>query len=226
MMSKQYKVLALNPGSTSTKIALYEEEKCVFEEVIRHSKEDLAAFATIYDQYEYRRDLIEAALVRHGFSVADLDAVVGRGGALKPIPGGTYAVNDLMLDDLRHRVQTQHASNLGGLIARGIADHHSLPAFIVDPVCVDEMQPLAKISGWPEMPRRSLFHALSEGYCTPCGQRSWKEFRRSDIGYGTFGRRNFFCRTERRQYDRYTEPDGWWRVFPGTGGISAAQPVD
>ncbi len=161
MMSKQYKVLALNPGSTSTKIALYEEEKCFFEEVIRHSKEDLAAFATIYDQYEYRRDLIEAALVRHGYSVADLDAVVGRGGALKPIPGGTYAVNDLMLDDLRHRVQTQHASNLGGLIARGIADHHSLPAFIVDPVCVDEMQPLAKISGWPEMPRRSLFHALN-----------------------------------------------------------------
>ena len=160
-MDKKYKVLAINPGSTSTKIALYEEEKCLFEEVIRHGTEELGQFATIYDQYEYRRNLIEEALVRHGYSVANLDAVVGRGGALKPIPGGTYAVNDLMLFDLRNRVQTQHASNLGGLLARGIADHDSLPAFIVDPVCVDEMQPLAQISGWPEMPRTSIFHALN-----------------------------------------------------------------
>ena len=160
-MSKKFKVLAINPGSTSTKIALYEEENCLFEEVIRHSKEDLAPFATIYDQYEYRRDLVEAALGRHGYAIADLDAVVGRGGALKPIPGGTYIVNELMLHDLRYRVQTQHASNLGGLMARGIADHHSLPAFIVDPVCVDELQPLARISGWPEMPRTSICHALN-----------------------------------------------------------------
>lgn len=161
MMSKKFKVLALNPGSTSTKIALYEEDSCLFEEVIRHSKEDLAPFVTIYDQYEYRRDMVERALQKHGYEVADLDAVVGRGGALKSIPGGTYAVNDLMLDDLRHQVQTQHASNLGGLIARGLADPHALPSYIVDPVCVDEMQPLARISGWPEMPRRSIFHALN-----------------------------------------------------------------
>lgn len=160
-MDKKYKVLAINPGSTSTKIALYEETACLFEEVIRHNTEDLAKFVTIYDQYDYRRDLIEAALAGRGYSVADLDAVVGRGGALKPIPGGTYKVNELMLHDLRHRVQTQHASNLGGLLARGIADHHSLPAFIVDPVCVDEMEPVSKISGWPEMPRTSICHALN-----------------------------------------------------------------
>ena len=160
-MNKTFKVLALNPGSTSTKIAVYAEDKCLFEEVIRHSKEDLAPFSTIYDQYEYRRDMVERALQKHGYELADLDAVVGRGGALKPIPGGTYVVNDLMTDDLRHRVQTQHASNLGGLIARGLADPHGLPSYIVDPVCVDEMQPLARISGWPEMPRRSLFHALN-----------------------------------------------------------------
>lgn len=161
MKKKKFKVLAINPGSTSMKIAVYEEAECLFEEVIRHSKEDLAPFSNIYAQYDFRRELVEQALVRHGFSGTDLAAVVGRGGALKAIPGGTYAVNDLMCDDLQHRVQTQHASNLGGLIARGIADHYSLPAFIVDPVCVDELEPIARISGWPEMPRRSLFHALN-----------------------------------------------------------------
>lgn len=160
-METKYRILAINPGSTSTKIAVYEEKQCLFEEVIRHSKEDLGGFADIYAQYDYRRDLVEQALIKHGFSVEDLHAVVGRGGALKPISGGTYSVNDAMVDDLRHRVQTQHASNLGGLLARGIAERHALPSFIVDPVCVDEMEPIARISGWPEMPRRSLFHALN-----------------------------------------------------------------
>jgi butyrate kinase len=160
-VSKKFKVLAINPGSTSTKIAVYEEEKCLFEEVIRHSTDEISAFADIYAQYDYRRVMVEKALLKHGFAVSDLDAVVGRGGALKPIDGGTYAVNDIMEDDLHHRVQTQHASNLGGLIARGLAAPHALPAFIVDPVCVDEMEPIARISGWPEMPRRSLFHALN-----------------------------------------------------------------
>ncbi len=160
-MKKKYRVLAINPGSTSTKVAMYEETKCLFEQVIRHSKEDLDSFADIYAQYDYRRDLVEQALAGHGFSVSDLNAVVGRGGALKPISGGTYVVNDLMVDDLYHRVQTQHASNLGGLLAKGVAEHAGLPAYIVDPVCVDELEPIARISGWPEMPRRSLFHALN-----------------------------------------------------------------
>ncbi len=160
-MKKKYRVLAINPGSTSTKIALYEETHCLFEEVIRHSKEELSPFADIYAQYDYRRNLVEQALVRHGFSLDDLHAVVGRGGALKPIPGGTYAVNQTMIYDLQHRVQTHHASNLGGLIAKGIADHAGLPSFIVDPVCVDELEPIARLSGWPEMPNRSIFHALN-----------------------------------------------------------------
>ncbi len=160
-MKKKYLVLAINPGSTSTKIAVYEEEKCLFEETIRHSTEELNSFADIYAQYDYRRDLVEQALQKHGFSVDNLHAVVGRGGALKPISGGTYAVNDAMVDDLYHHVQVHHASNLGGLIALGIAKPHALPSFIVDPVCVDEMEPIARISGWPEMPRRSIFHALN-----------------------------------------------------------------
>ena len=160
-MKKKYKVLAINPGSTSTKIAVYEEGKDLFEEVIRHSTEEIAGFTDIYAQYDYRLDMVEKALLKHGFAVSDLNAVVGRGGALKSISGGTYEVNEAMVDDLYHRVQTHHASNLGGLIARGLAKPHSLPAFIVDPVCVDEMEPIARISGWPEMPRRSIFHALN-----------------------------------------------------------------
>ncbi len=160
-MRKKNKVLAINPGSTSTKIAVYEEEKVLFEEVIRHSTEELAPFADIYAQYDYRRELVEQTLLKHGYSVDNLNAVVGRGGGLKPIPGGTYAVNEAMVDDLYHHVQVHHASNLGGLIAQGIAKPHALPAFIVDPVSVDELDPIARISGWPEMPRRSIFHALN-----------------------------------------------------------------
>lgn len=160
-MREKYKVLAINPGSTSTKIAIYEEEICLFEETIRHSTEELNSFADIYAQYDYRRSLVEKAVTEHGYSVGDLNAVVGRGGALKPIPGGTYTVNEAMVDDLYHHVQVHHASNLGGLIALGIAKPHALPSFIVDPVCVDEMEPIARISGWPEMPRRSIFHALN-----------------------------------------------------------------
>ena len=160
-MKKKYRVLAINPGSTSTKIAVYEEEISLFEETIRHSAEELSAFADIYAQYDFRRELVEQALAKHGFAVTDLQAIVGRGGALKPIAGGTYMVNAAMVDDLHHHVQVHHASNLGGLIALGIAEPCGLPAFIVDPVCVDELEPIARISGWPEMPRRSIFHALN-----------------------------------------------------------------
>lgn len=160
-MKKKFFILAINPGSTSTKIALYEETRCLFEEVIRHSKDELGSYADIYAQYDYRRNLVEQAVQRHGFSLSDLNAVVGRGGALKPILGGTYVVNEAMVHDLQHNVQTLHASNLGGLIAKGIADRFCLPAYIVDPVCVDELEPIARLSGWPEMPRRSLFHALN-----------------------------------------------------------------
>lgn len=187
-MKIRYRVLAINPGSTSTKIAVYEEEKCLFEEVIRHGKEELSAFADIYAQYDYRRNLVEQALSKHGFKVSDLNAVVGRGGALKPISGGTYAVNEVMADDLRHRVQTQHASNLGGLLARGIAQPFALPAFIVDPVCVDELDPVARISGWPEMPRRSLFHALNlKATARRAAQDMGKEFEDVTLVMGHLG---------------------------------------
>ncbi|MCR4426069.1 MAG: butyrate kinase [Firmicutes bacterium] len=156
-----YTVLVINPGSTSTKIAWYVRETPTYSENIPHSSQDLSKFTTIADQYEFRKDAILQELSRAGLNLEDLDACVGRGGALKPLVGGVYAVNDRMAHDLVHAVRAQHASNLGGLIARAIADPLGIPSFIVDPVSVDEFEPLARLSGLPELPRQSLLHALS-----------------------------------------------------------------
>ncbi len=158
---QQYMILAINPGSTSTKIAVYTNEVINFEQIIRHSVTDLKPFAKIYDQYNYRLHLVEQALADHNINIHDLSAVVGRGGPLKPLASGTYEINNTMIEDLKREVQTEHASNLGGILARGIAAQVNIPAFIVDPVSVDELQPLARITGLPEIPRRSLFHALN-----------------------------------------------------------------
>lgn len=160
-MLEQYKILAINPGSTSTKIAVYSNKRQEFEQVIRHSSEELGQFERIYDQYDYRRQLVEAALAAHHIRISDLAAVVGRGGPLKPMASGTYGVNEAMARDLKVGVQTEHASNLGGLLARGLAGQAGIPAFIVDPVSVDELEPIARITGLPEISRRSLFHALN-----------------------------------------------------------------
>ena len=157
----QYMILAINPGSTSTKIAVYTNDVIDFEQVIRHSINELKPFTKIYDQYDYRLQLVRKALSDHHINISNLAAVVGRGGPLKPLGSGTYAVNDTMIYDLKREVQTEHASNLGGILARGIANQVNVPAFIVDPVSVDELEPLARISGLPEVPRRSLFHALN-----------------------------------------------------------------
>ncbi|WP_371370801.1 butyrate kinase [Sporomusa aerivorans] len=160
-MRQQFKILAINPGSTSTKIAVYTNEQINFEQIIRHTIDELKTFAAIYDQYEYRLALVEKALIDHSICVNELSAVVGRGGPLKPAASGTYTVNELMAEDLKIGIQTQHASNLGGLLARGIAGKVNIPAFIVDPVSVDELEPLARITGLPEISRPSLFHALN-----------------------------------------------------------------
>lgn len=160
-MANEYAVLAINPGSTSTKIAVYKNENCQFETTIRHTNEELQNFARINDQYEFRLELIEQTLAQHSIAVNELSAVVGRGGPLKALDSGTYIVNEMMCEDLRIGIQTEHASNLGGLLARAIADQAGVAAFIVDPVSVDELQPLARISGLPQIKRRSLFHALN-----------------------------------------------------------------
>ncbi len=161
-MGKQFLVLTINPGSTSTKVALFRGEERVFEEVLRHRPEDLAAFRHTVDQYEFRRDAVLQALEAHGVDVRSLDAVVGRGGLLPPLESGTYRVNEAMLEYLRNpNRERTHASDLGAMIADEIARKAGAPAFIVDPVSVDEFDPLARISGLPEIERKSLSHALN-----------------------------------------------------------------
>lgn len=156
------KVLVINPGSTSTKIGVYEDETPVLVETLRHSAEEIGRYATIFDQYEFRKDVILKVLADKNFDVKELGAVVGRGGLLKPVEGGTYAVDEKMLEDLKVGVMGQHASNLGGIIADEIAKSLNIPAFIVDPVVVDELQDVARISGMPEIERMSIFHALNQ----------------------------------------------------------------
>ena len=157
-----FRILAVNPGSTSTKIAIYDNEKEVFEMTLRHSNEEIDKYEKISDQYDFRKDVILTALNDNGINLTKLSAVVGRGGLLKPIKGGTYAVNEKMLVDLKEAVRGEHASNLGGMIASEIANHLNIPSFIVDPVVVDEMQAVARISGMPEIERISIFHALNQ----------------------------------------------------------------
>lgn len=161
-MNEVYRILAINPGSTSTKIAIYDNEKTVFEEVLRHSTEELNKFKTIFEQYEFRKNIILETLNAREINITKLAAVVGRGGALKPIAGGTYKVGPKMLEDLKLGVQGQHASNLGGAIAYEIASQLNILAFIVDPVVVDEMDDIARISGIPDLERKSIFHALNQ----------------------------------------------------------------
>jgi butyrate kinase len=156
-----HRILTINPGSTSTKVALFEDETPVFVETIRHSSQDIAAFERIADQYELRHGTIMDLLWAKGVDLARLDAVVGRGGVLQPIPSGTYLVNQKMLDELRTPKEREHASNLGAILAHEIGSAAGVPAFIVDPVCVDEFDPIARISGLPEIERRSLSHALN-----------------------------------------------------------------
>jgi butyrate kinase len=158
------RLLIINPGSTSTKIAVYEDEREILSANIPHSAEELAPFGKIVDQKAFRKDLILRTLREKDLEPAGLTAVIGRGGLLVPIPSGVYRVNDRMLEDLDRGVQGEHASNLGGLIADEIARPLGLPAFIVDPVVVDELDDWARLSGVPDIRRRSIFHALNHKY--------------------------------------------------------------
>ena len=156
------KSLIINPGSTSTKIGVFEDETLLFEETLRHSTEEIAQYASIVDQKDFRKQIILDLLKEKDFDIRSLQVMVGRGGMLKPIPGGTYAVSDDLLHDLKIGKQGQHASNLGGILAREIGDEIGVPSYIVDPVVVDELMPIARYSGVPELPRTSVFHALNQ----------------------------------------------------------------
>jgi butyrate kinase len=161
-MNKVFKILTINPGSTSTKIAVFDNEVEVFEKTLRHSSDEIGKYERISDQFEFRKQVIVDSLSEGGVKLSDLDCVVGRGGLLKPIEGGTYEVNAPMLEDLKVGVSGEHASNLGGIIAKQIGDEVNAPSYIVDPVVVDELNDLARISGMPEIDRASIFHALNQ----------------------------------------------------------------
>lgn len=158
------KILAINPGSTSTKIAVFEDLKSQFMKTLRHSTEELEKYQFIFDQYEFRKKIILEAIKEENFHLDEFDAIVGRGGLLKPIPGGVYKVNDAMIEDLKMGVLGEHASNLGGVLAKELSNYSkkNIPAFIVDPVVVDEMDEIARYSGRPDIPRFSIFHALNQ----------------------------------------------------------------
>lgn len=154
-------VLAINPGSTSTKIAWFRGGERIWQETVNHDPAEISAFEKVADQYEFRKKTIEDAAASHGSDLDSLSAVVGRGGLLDPIPGGTYRVDEDLINDLRRGKPWEHASNLGGIIAEAIAEPREIPSFIVDPVAVDEMEDISRITGLPEFSKRSLGHALN-----------------------------------------------------------------
>jgi butyrate kinase len=156
------RVLAINPGSTSTKFGLYDDEKCVIKKTIQHDASLFAHSASALDQKEQRRSSIMQSLEEAGLDYASLGAVAGRGGLLKPIESGTYIINQRMLDDLHSATAAIHASTLGAIIAAEIAGPLSIPAYVVDPVVVDEMDRNAKLTGMPGVERSSVFHALNQ----------------------------------------------------------------
>lgn len=159
---KAIRILAINPGSTSTKIAVYQDTEPIFLKNIRHSPEDLAPFVKISDQFHFRKGIILQQLQEADISLDEVQAVMGRGGLLKPIPSGVYEVNEEMIRDLKSSPLGEHASNLGGLIAHDIAiELPDAKAYIADPIVVDELEDIARISGHPLFERISIFHALN-----------------------------------------------------------------
>ncbi len=160
-MSTPIRIFVVNPGSTTTKLGIFEDEKPVAIGKVDHSPKELEAYPKVLDQCQMRRQVMLDFLGKHGLEPADLNAVVGRGGLLKPMVGGTYAVSEAMVEDLQSGNYGEHASNLGAVLAYSFHRDFNIPAFIVDPVVVDEMRDIARYSGLKEIPRRSIWHALN-----------------------------------------------------------------
>jgi butyrate kinase len=157
-----YKILVINPGSTSTKIAVYEDENQRLKKVIDHDVNELKKYKTVADQYEFRKNTILQFLNEEGINLHSFSAIIGRGGLLRPIPSGTYEITDQMLEELQSAKYGEHESNLGALIANELAEQIGVKAYIADPVVVDEMEDLARVSGYPFFQRKSIFHALNQ----------------------------------------------------------------
>jgi butyrate kinase len=160
-MKKNLRILAINPGSTSTAIAIFEDDKLLDKETIRHSSQELSKYIKIFDQHKFRGEIIINFLKKKNIDINSLDAIVGRGGVLKPAKSGAYRINKLMLEDLKERPRVEHASNLGAVIAYDLAQKIGAPSFIVDSVAVDELEPVARISGMSDIERESLCHVLN-----------------------------------------------------------------
>ena len=156
------KVLVINPGATSTKVAVFEEEQELLKKSIVHTAQELEGFDRVIDQADFRQRAVLEAVAEGGFCLEDFDAVCGRGGLYRPIPSGTYAVSDRVMQDVEQAPYGEHPSNLGAYLARRIGDLVGIPAFFVDPVCVDEMTEVAHVSGFAEFRRLSQFHALNQ----------------------------------------------------------------
>lgn len=154
--------LIINPGSTSTKVGIFEDETLVKEETLRHSTEEIESYPSVIDQKDFRKNIILDFLKKEGIDVKSFNVIVGRGGLLRPIPGGTYECSDKLLEDLKKAERGQHASNLGAILAREIGDEIGVPSYIVDPVVVDELEPVARLSGIPEIERVSIDHPLNQ----------------------------------------------------------------
>ena len=156
------RILVINPGATSTKVSVFDDEKESFKTTIEHSSADIAVFDRVIDQASWRMSIILSALAGAGYRPSDFQAVCGRGGLLRHIPSGTYAINDKVIADLQASSYGEHAANLGPILAKGIADSAGLPAFFVDPVSVDEFEEVARFTGFKGMERQSFFHALNQ----------------------------------------------------------------
>lgn len=156
-----YRILAIDPGNSSTKIGLFEDKKPVMSDSIRHDVSKLKKFASFMDQLEFRFNAIDSFISKNNINISGIDYFIGRGGYLKPLKSGLYEVNEKMIRDLKNSI-IDHSSNLGALIAYDFATKNNKKAFILDPVCVDELSDIAKISGHPKFPRRSAFHALNQ----------------------------------------------------------------
>ncbi len=156
------KILAINPGSTSTKLAIYDGENEYLSKTLRHTAEEISQFEKIVDQYEFRKEIIEDFLKESNLEISDFIAIIGRGGLVRPIPGGVYRVDEKMLEELKSGKGVEHASNLGAVLAYELTRGTNIPSYIADPVVVDEMCDLARYSGHPMIERKSIFHALNQ----------------------------------------------------------------
>ena len=159
--SNSFRVLVINTGSTSTKIAVYQDDEPIIEQTLAHSTEELAHFGNVVEQLDWRRDIILNKLAAENIAIDSLSAVIGRGGLLRPVKSGVYKVNQKMIDEL-HCCSPQHASNLSAIIAASIAERCNVNAYIADPIVVDERDEVAKICGVKQIRSRCIFHALNQ----------------------------------------------------------------